>query len=82
MAGSIDIIKASAIVILKIILCFLFAKNSDMKAPKNVHTQVLIAVAKTNITTINGNACHMLLAASKYTVIALITTVTPFGLIH
>ena len=82
MAGSIDIIKASAIVILKIILCFLFAKNSDMKVPKNVQTQVLIAVAKIKITTIIGSACQMLLAASKYAVIALITTVTPFGFIH
>ncbi len=82
MAGSIDKIKANAIVILKTILCLLFAKNSDIKVPKNVQKQVLIAVAKTKITTIDGNACHMLLAASKYAVIALITTVIPFGLIH
>ena len=81
-AGSIDIIKANAIIILKIILCFLFARNSEIRVPKIVHTHVLNAVAKTKITTINGSACHMLLAASKYAVIALITTVTPFGLIH
>lgn len=82
MAGSIDIIKASAIVILKTILCFLFAKNPDMKVPKKVHKQVLIAVTKTKINTIRGSACQMLLVASKYAVIALITTVTPFGLTH
>ena len=81
-AGSIDISNKKAIVILNATLCFLFAKNSDIKVPSNAHKHVPIAVTRTKINTINGRACQMLVAVSVYAAIELITTVRPFGFIH